>query len=315
MYFQGYFLFLSHYSIQRFMSYRFFLRLLYVAVLYCGIISCSSEVDVHQGSSADSINVYDIKYPLPSLMVSGHRGIKNHSELPENCLESFIELRKKGNLIIECDVHRSKDSTLLLMHDNTLDRTTTGSGRVVDFNWADLENLKLKIGDNITPYRVPSFEDILDWAVESETILSVDIKRSVPEELIIEKIRSKGAEDYCMLISYTLKQAQKVYKLAPELMQSVSIRNLEEYYRWKKSGIPANRTIAFTGTRRSPVELYDQLHLDKIACIFGTLGNVDAQAERQGPDVYLELVETGVDIFATDRPLVVIDFLANLKDK
>lgn len=248
-------------------------------------------------------------------MVSGHRGIKNHPELPENCLESFTELRKKGNLILECDVHRSKDSVLLLMHDNTLDRTTTGSGRVVDLDWVDLESLQLKIGGNITPYGIPTFEDILDWAVESKTILSIDIKRSVPVELIIEKIRSKGAEDYSMLISYTLKQAQKAYTLAPELMQSVSIRNLEEYYRWKQSGIPANRTIAFTGTRRSPAELYDQLHLDKIACIFGTLGNVDAQAERLGTDVYRELVETGVDIFATDRPFVVLDFLDNMNGK
>ena len=297
------------------MSFTFLFRLLYVAVLFCGVISCSNEVNVSQASREDSINVYDIKYPLPSLMVSGHRGIKNHPELPENCLESFDELRKQGNLIIECDVHRSKDTVLLLMHDNTLDRTTTGSGRVVDFDWADLDDLQLKIGDNITEYGVPKFEDILDWAVESKTILSVDIKRSVPVDLIIEKIRAKGAEDYCMLISYTLKQAQKVYKLAPELMQSVSIRNLEEYYRWKQSGIPANRTIAFTGTRRSSVELYDQLHLDKIACIFGTLGNVDAQAERQGTNVYRELVETGVDIFATDRPLVVLDFLNNMKEK
>ena len=287
--------------------------MLYVAFFYCSIISCSSEANSHQTSGKDSINVYDIKYPLPNLMVSGHRGIKNHSELPENCLESFVELRKRGNLIIECDVHRSKDSILLLMHDNTLDRTTTGSGRVVDLNWTELENLKLKIGDEITPFEVPKFEDILDWAVRSKTILSVDIKRSVPVDLIIDKIRLKGAEDYCMLISYTLKQAQKVYKLAPELMQSISIRNLEEYYRWKQSGIPASRTIAFTGTRRSSAELYDQLHMDKIACIFGTLGNVDAQAERQGTAVYSELVETGVDIFATDRPLVVIDFLSSIK--
>ena len=98
-------------------------------------------------------------------------------------------------------------------------------------------------------------------------------------------------------------QDRKVYSMAPEMMQSISIRNEEEYERWKKSGIPANRTVAFTGTRRSPKSLYDLLHKEGIACIFGTLGNIDKQAERQGDKVYRELRDLGVDIFATDRPL------------
>lgn len=274
------------------------------------IISCSSNNESPNSNKAESVStVYDLVYPLPKLLVSGHRGIKNHSTLPENCLETFQELRKQGDLIIECDINMSKDSVLLLMHDNTVDRTTTGNGRVVDLLWSDLDNLYLKSKKTTTVYTIPSFEEVLEWAVASKTILSVDVKRSVPIERIIEIIRAKDAEPYCMLISYTLGQAKSVYKLAPELMQSVSIRNLEEHHRWKLSGIPAERTIAFTGTRRSSSDLYDQLHKDNVACIFGTLGNIDAQASRQGDAVYKEFIDVGVDIFATDRPLVVMDYL------
>jgi glycerophosphoryl diester phosphodiesterase len=112
-----------------------------------------------------------------------------------------------------------------------------------------------------------------------------------------------------MLISYTLNQAEKVYRLAPEFMQSVSIRNLEEHHRWKQSMIPPSRTIAFTGTRKSPAALYQKLHADGVACIFGTLGNIDAQAASQGDEIYIKLIGEGVDIFATDRPLALLKIL------
>lgn len=281
----------------------------------CLVFSCTKVEESTQRISdkSDHLDVYDLTYPLPELLVSGHRGIKNHDELPENCLETFMKLRSKGNMIMECDVLMTRDSVLILMHDNTLDRTTTGNGVVREKDWSDMAKHRLTTSNGETVFNIPRFIEILEWAVESKTILSVDIKRSVPVELVIDLIRQANATDYCMLISYTLNQAEKVYRLAPEFMQSVSIRNLEEHHRWKQSMIPPSRTIAFTGTRRSPAALYQKLHADGVACIFGTLGNIDAQAARQGDEIYLELIGEGVDIFATDRPLALLKILKAYK--
>ena len=281
----------------------------------CLVSSCAKVEDSTETTSdtLDLLNVYDLTYPLPELLVSGHRGIKNHDELPENCLETFMKLKSEGNMIIECDVLMTRDSILILMHDNTLERTTTGNGVVREINWSDMAQYKLITNKKETLFNIPRFIEILEWAVESKTILSVDIKRSVPVELVIDLIRQANATEYCMLISYTLNQAEKVYRLAPEFMQSVSVRNLEEHHRWKQSMIPPSRTIAFTGTRRSPAALYQKLHADGVACIFGTLGNIDAQAASQGDKIYIELIEEGVDIFATDRPLALLKILKAYK--
>lgn len=237
-------------------------------------------------------------------MISGHRGAKAYKGYPENSMETFQMLQERIGSIMECDIASTKDGQLILMHDNSLDRTTTLTGTVSQTPYSRISKAFLVDATNEqTIYKVPLFADVLDWAKSTRTILSVDVKRSVPVDEVIRLIREKGAEGNCLLISYTLDQARKVYSMAPEMMQSISIRNEEEYERWKKSGIPANRTVAFTGTRRSPKSLYDLLHKEGIACIFGTLGNIDKQAERQGDKVYRELRDLGVDIFATDRPL------------
>ncbi len=252
-------------------------------------------------------SVYQLKHPLRTTLVSGHRGAKTLVNYPENCLETFEYLSGKMTGIYECDVAATKDGILVLMHDDALDRTTNGFGRVDQMKSSKVLDLQLKdYKGNLTDYKVPTFDATLAWAKQNNAILSVDIKRSVRYEDVIEAIRKAGAEENCMLISYSLNQSRKLYKLAPEMMQSVSIRNEEELRRWEAANVPpADKVIAFTGTRQSPKSLYDALHDRGIACIFGTLGNIDRQAKKRGERVYHELIDKGVDIIATDRPIAV----------
>jgi len=245
-----------------------------------------------------------ITFPLDQPLVSGHRGSIGAPGWPENCLETYAYLRKSVPGIMECDVARTKDGTLILMHDNSIDRTTNGTGKVVNQTWDELKALQLKDDQgNLTEYTIPSFKSILKWAKESKTILSVDIKRSVDHKEVIDFIRANEAVPYCMIITYSLDQAIENYTYAPEFYQSVSIRGQKEFDRWATQKLPpANRVIAFTGTRNSPKELYDQLHAEGIPTIFGTFGNIDRQASSKGSKVYHELLQKGVDIIATNTP-------------
>src|SRR5213595_2788922 len=64
------------------------------------------------------------------MLLGGHRG--NPAEYPENTLASFRSAIELGVDLIECDVHRSEDGRLPVIHDHLLDRTPNGSGLVRD---------------------------------------------------------------------------------------------------------------------------------------------------------------------------------------
>jgi glycerophosphoryl diester phosphodiesterase len=250
---------------------------------------------------------------LPSLMqpgsrlmplISAHRGGRNIPGHPENSLELFQFIADRIPAMLECDISMCSDGELILMHDNSLDRTTTGSGAVKDKTWQEISQLYLvdDFGET-TEFRVPSLEKTLQWA-KGKAILSLDVKRGVPFKNVIDLVEEYEMEDYVVVITYTINDALTVHRLNENVMISVSIRNEEEWLRMKTSGIPYNRLVAFTGTRLSPKSLFETLHEENIPTILGTLGNLDKQAAAQGDEkTYGRFLDLGADILATDRPL------------
>ena len=90
-----------------------------------------------------------------------------------------------------------------------------------------------------------------------------------------------------IIINYDVKQALKAYKLAPDLLLSVSARNQEELQWLLETEIPTENMLAFTGTRLSDAKLYNELHKLGITTMLGTLGNLDKQAEARGDHLYM----------------------------
>jgi glycerophosphoryl diester phosphodiesterase len=235
--------------------------------------------------------------------ISAHRGGKGLKNFPENCLETMQHLSETIDAIYEIDVSETKDGVLVLMHDRNLDRTTTGSGPLKEKTWLELSQLYL-VDDfkQVTTFKIPQFKEVLKWAVANDIVLTVDIKKGVSLKKIVSEIRSFKAEDHCIIITYSLEQALNAYKAAPEMMYSVSARNMKELDQLLASGIPTKNMIAFTGTRLSPTELYERLNELDIVSMLGTLGNLDGRAEARGDHLYVTWKDMGVDILATDRP-------------
>jgi len=235
-------------------------------------------------------------------LVSAHRG-GPYPGFPENSLEAFENTIKHTHAIIEFDVALTKDSVLVLMHDNTLDRTTTGKGKVIDWTYDELQDIFLvDMKGKVTDFRIPTLDEALTWG-KGKTVFTVDIKREVPFEMVVDAIKMHQAEPYAAVITYSVEAARKIHRLHPELMLSVTIRNEEELRRFEASGIPVNRWIAFTGTSERPKEFNDLLHQKGIFTILGVMGNLDKSAQARGGKVYIDLVENGVDVLATDRPI------------
>ena len=239
-------------------------------------------------------------------LVSAHRGGPTPG-LPENAIATMDALLAAYPAIMEVDVARSRDGVHFLLHDDRLDRTTTGTGEAAAQDWAMLSQLRLK--DNwgwTTPYGIPSLEEALGWA-KGRTVLQLDFKRSADYAAVIAAVRAAGMANSVILIAYSPAQASALHDLAPEMLLSVSVDAPGDVAQLKAAGIPEDRMVAFTGTRLPRPELYAELDKADIEVIFGTLGrpprSIDAVIDRYGLDErYAELGREGVDILATDRP-------------
>lgn len=284
---------------------------LYFLILFALIISCKNteketvvKTEVEEQTEKKSILLETFKYnPNAKPVISVHRGGKSIKKYPENCLETLQYVNDSIPAIYEIDVAKTKDGKLVLLHDNTLERTTTGTGKLTDYTYNELKafNLEDDFG-NETTFKIPLFSKVLNWAKTNNVVLTVDIKRSVAVEQVIDEIRKEQAEDVCVIITYDLKQSQKAYNYAPEFLLSVSARNEKELDWLIHSNIPTENMLAFTGTRLSANEFYKKVHSYGIKTILGTLGNLDNQAAAKGDKMYQEWREKGIDIFATDRP-------------
>jgi len=235
-------------------------------------------------------------------MVSAHRG-GPYPGFPENAIETFANVIKYTPTIIELDVAMTKDGVLVLMHDDELDRTTTGTGKVEDVTYQYIQTLFLEdeLGKK-TSFKVPTLEEALIWS-KGKALLTVDIKRSVPYEKIVEAVYKTKSEAHAALITYTFPAAKKLHFMAPDLMLSVTIRNEEEIKRFEETGIPWSSVIAFTGIAERPQEFNKALHERGVFTILGVLGNLDKSAESRGDQIYASFVQKGADILATDRPI------------
>jgi len=96
-------------------------------------------------------------------VVAAHRGQPDQSAA-ENAMSSLTASLAAGVPFLEVDVATTSDGALVLMHDDTLDRATTGSGPTTGRTLADVEALRLKRPDGtVLDERVPLFSDVLRW--------------------------------------------------------------------------------------------------------------------------------------------------------
>lgn len=106
------------------------------------------------------------------VMIFAHRG--NWRNSAENSIQAFQDCINEGLDGIEVDLQMTKDSVLIIMHDETLDRTTTGSGKVSDYTIDELRKLRLlnPIGVK-TRQTIPTFEQVLLLA-KDKILIQVD---------------------------------------------------------------------------------------------------------------------------------------------
>ncbi len=275
---------------------------LYLLLLVGLTLSCTAQKKHHLSFKSTTelqsfLNAKNTSYPL----LSAHRGGPMPG-FPENCIATFANATTLQPVIIEFDVALSKDSVLVILHDNKLDRTTTGSGPVENYTYKELQSLHLKDNDGkLTDYKIPTLGEVLRWG-KNKVLFTIDIKRGVPYEMIIAEIRKTKSESNSIVITYNAGQAAAFHQLAPDLMISASLKGKADLDRLNKMGVPDNRIVAFVGVAEPDKTVYAYLNSKGIACILGTMGNLDRSAAANPQrKVFYHLIANGAAFLSTDQ--------------
>jgi len=128
---------------------------------------------------------------MPAAGICAHRG--DRACHPENTVPAFRAAVEKGAAMVEFDVHRCKTGELIVMHDETIDRTTTGTGRWRDATFAYLRGVDagVKRGTKHAGVKIPTFDEAIDCFPKYGVWLNVHCEDDVTDE-VARKIREKG---------------------------------------------------------------------------------------------------------------------------
>lgn len=278
-------------------KYFFALFTASIALLSCENTALSEKYSIKISSQEDLFDLLkNENYPL----ISAHRG-GSAEGFPENAIETFERATTYGPAIIETDIAMTKDSVLVLLHDDQLDRTTTGSGWVKDYTFSKLQQFQLKDYKNkTTSYTIPTLEQALIWG-KNKVIFTLDIKRGVPYERVVDMVNKTNSQANSILITYTANQARVLHKIDKTLWLSVSANSKADIERLEDYKVDVNRVVAFVGTAEPSKTTIDYMKSRNIPMILGTLGNLDKRAKTVGDQIYEDFFTKGITILSADR--------------
>ena len=275
-------------------------RLLLIAALALG--ACDANLDVGGVSvapeqaqtlaPADLPAFFDCLRERGEAVVSAHRGGPAPG-FAENAIATFENTLRHTPAFLEVDVARTRDGALVLMHDDSVDRTTTGSGAVRDLTLAQVQALDLLDNDGgAASGHPPSLREALAWA-EGRAILELDVKRGVSYEDVVREVEAAGAMGRVVFITYSVDGAARLARVAPEAMIYVTIRSADEIDRLVRRGVDVDRVVAWIGTEAPDAALVAALNERSIEARAGVFGAARARA-------FTEAAHAGVSILAVD---------------
>jgi len=157
----------------------------------------------------------------PATRVAAHRG--GAALWPENSLLAFRSALALGVDALELDLHLTADGEVVVLHDPTLERTSTGRGAVRDARLADLASVRLKMPEGAaTAERVPTLAQVLDLAAQSSSELLPEIKVDAHrqrydgiEEKVLALIRARGLLARTTIQAFQADTIRRLRELEP----------------------------------------------------------------------------------------------------
>jgi glycerophosphoryl diester phosphodiesterase len=157
-------------------------------------------------------------------LVIAHRG---HSiAVPENTMNSYRRAIELGADMIEADVHLTRGGQLFMLHDDTLDRTTTGRGPAREATWDEIQALDAGswMGPEFIGLRVPRTQELMDMAAEAGILLCLEVKGADAAEAeaiaaaLARELVARDALGSVFVAAYHHRALAVAREIAPDVM-------------------------------------------------------------------------------------------------
>jgi glycerophosphoryl diester phosphodiesterase len=165
--------------------------------------------------------------------IFAHRGYS--SAFAENTMSAFIAAQKAGADGLELDVQLTKDGEVVVIHDEKLDRTTSGKGFVKNFTFKEIRKLNAnKKGVNKEP--IPSLIEVLEWMQSNQLVCNIELKNNLfpyegMEEKVIHLVRRFNLSNRIIISSFNHYSIVLSYRSAPEI-ETAPLFNERLYMPW-----------------------------------------------------------------------------------
>ena len=296
--------------------------LLLLAVCCAAVLPACAQAPIPHAvrfGSIEELQAYFTYDPGRDIIVSGHRGGMMPG-YPENCIESCEKTLSMMPTFFEVDFSFTRDSVMVLMHDLTIDRTTTGKGRVADYTYEELQQFCLVDRDrNVTPYKIPRLKDLLEWG-KDKVVFNFDNKyintRGVSDEVrrasldyYIKQLQPGGDWSMYHNIMLSVRSVEEALYYwehgIRNVMFCVEISSMEHFRAYDASPIPWKYIMAYIRLAVNPdlQPVYDLLHAEGVMTMTSITGSSDKVKNPYDRRVaYLRELVAEPDIIETDYP-------------
>jgi glycerophosphoryl diester phosphodiesterase len=256
------------------------------------------------------------------VFVTAHRGDWRYA--PENSLPAIENAINMSVDIVELDVQRTKDGQFILMHDETLDRTTTGNGEIAEWILDSIQTLRLKNGCAIkTKEKIPTLEEAL-FLMKGQILVNLDKADRYFDEVYALLEKTGTTKQVIMKGGKPVEEIKKQFGKYLNKVIYMPIVNLDQENAEKqiRSFLKELKPVAFellfvNDNHPLPKQIKTQL-TGKSLIWYNTLwdtmaGGYDDDMSLENPDAgYGYLIDTlGARMIQTDRPAYLIDYLRN----
>lgn len=231
-----------------------------------------------------------------STKIIGHRG--GTAAYPENTLINFKKAVELGADGVEFDVQLTQDGEVVVIHDEQIDRTMTGSGLVKDYNLEELKKMSAgqTFNDQFKGEKIPTLREVLEVVKDLE-VINIELKNYLPypklEEKVIKLVDEFKIREKVIISSFNHYSLQKIQKLQPEIktgaLLMAKIINPVDYA--FKRAFDALHLHFLTAEQ----EVIDKAHFMGMKVNVYTVNN---------PQYFVELKARNVDGIITDNILV-----------
>lgn len=255
------------------------------------------------------------------VFVVSHRG--DWRNAPENSLQAIKNCIEMGVDMVEIDLKKTKDGEVILMHDKTLNRTTSGKGEPKDFTLKEIKKMVLRNGaGHRTEHQVPTLREAMNLA-KGKILVNIDKGYDYFDD-VYEILKETGTLDQCIIKdgkSYEEVKAEKpvalekmVFMPVIKLTKGNPKEKIEGYNRYFK---PLLYELTFDTDDKNT---YNLIHLAKqsgakifINSLWPELcgGHHDDRAVEQGEidKSWGWIIKRGASLIQTDRPALLLEYL------